>query len=547
MYCVSVGASFRLRCGVVGLLAAALLLSLASDADARSRKRGFFKRYAAAASYSPRYADIVVDANSGDVLHDASADSQRHPASLTKVMTLYLLFERLEAGKLRLDSRLSVSENATEQAPSKLGVREGQTISVEDAIKALVTKSANDVAVVIAETIAGSEQEFAALMTRKARALGMSRTVYKNASGLPDDEQVTTARDQALLAMAVQDRFPKYYRYFSTSAFAWGGRPIRNHNRLLGRVDGVDGIKTGYTRASGFNLITSVRRGKRHIVAVVFGGASAGARDARMRDLIATYVSEGAQNRTAPKVAEKTEPAETRPAKTRVASADPAVPAVKETKAPDQVTTATVPMPRPAPPAGSTDPIKPNLVKTVSVKAGAAQTQFVAPLSLLSPQLVATQIQPAPAPARREVAELPPAPPGARPGVLGVLPASGRDIAAVTKAPAAKTYAVASAEAAPVPAPVPAPVASAEFKHRVGWMIQVGAFEDEKEAKERLASARSKAARLLEGSDPFTETVVKGSKTLYRARFAGFKQEQAEAACKHLKRSDMVCMALKVE
>ena len=189
-------------------------------------------------------------------------------------------------------------------APSKLDLRPGQTIAVEDAIKALVTKSANDVAVVVAEAIGGDEDSFAEMMTRKARAIGMSRTVYANASGLPNDEQVTTARDQSLLGRAIQDRFPRQYRYFATSSFFYRGHAIRNHNRLLGRVAGVDGIKTGFIRKSGFNLLTSVRRGNRHLVAVVLGGTSGGARDARMRDLIEAHIEEGATERTIAKITE---------------------------------------------------------------------------------------------------------------------------------------------------------------------------------------------------------------------------------------------------
>src|SRR4029077_10615225 len=168
----------------------------------------------------------------------------------------------------------------------------GQSIEVEDAIRGLVTRSANDAAVVIAEAIGGDEETFAKMMTAKARALGMSKTTYMNASGLPDDDQVTTARDQALLGRAIQERFPNYYRYFSTTSFTWRGEEIRNHNHLLGRVQGVDGIQTGYTHDSGFNLVTSVRRGDRHIVAVVLGGSSAGSRDARMRDLIEEHIAE---------------------------------------------------------------------------------------------------------------------------------------------------------------------------------------------------------------------------------------------------------------
>ncbi len=220
-------------------------------------------------------------------------------------MTLYLLFERLEAGKMKLDTEMEVSEHASEQAPTKLGLRPGQTLKVEDAIKGLVTRSANDAAVVIAEAIAGDEDEFAKLMTRKARALGMSKTIYRNASGLPNDEQVTTARDQATLGRAIQDRFPRYYRYFATSAFNYRGQSIRNHNRLLGNVEGVDGIKTGYTRASGFNLVTSMRRGNRHLVGVVLGGRSGGSRDAIMRNLLAENLEKGATKRTVAAITER--------------------------------------------------------------------------------------------------------------------------------------------------------------------------------------------------------------------------------------------------
>src|SRR5882672_2588436 len=287
-----------LRFGICVLAAVVALVAVGTDpADARGRRKRHHVHHARVA-YSPPYAAIVVDANSGGVLHNTSADSLRHPASLTKIMTLYLLFEQLESGKLRLDSRLEVSEHASQQAPSKLGLAPGQTISVEDAIRALVTKSANDVAVVVAEAIGGDEDSFARLMTRKARALGMSRTVYNNASGLPDEDQLTTARDQVTLGRAIQDRFPRYYRYFATPSYSYRGHAMRNHNKLLGRVQGIDGIKTGYTRASGFNLVSSVRRGERHVVAAVLGGASGAARDARMRGLVEQHIASASASRT---------------------------------------------------------------------------------------------------------------------------------------------------------------------------------------------------------------------------------------------------------
>lgn len=274
------------------------------SADAR-RRHYRHRAHAERSSYSPSFSSIMVDANSGAVLQATSADSPRHPASLTKIMTLYLLFEKLESGKLRLDSTMDVSAHASDQAPTKLGLRAGQSLRVEDAIKGIVTRSANDAAVVVAEAIGGSEDDFAKQMTRKARALGMSKTTYVNASGLPDEDQITTARDQSILGRAIQDRFPKYYRYFATEAFNWRGTSIRNHNRLLGHVDGVDGIKTGYTRSSGFNLVTSMRRGNRYLVGVVLGGRSGGSRDAIMRSLLAEHLDEASTKRTVAAITER--------------------------------------------------------------------------------------------------------------------------------------------------------------------------------------------------------------------------------------------------
>jgi D-alanyl-D-alanine carboxypeptidase len=255
-------------------------------------------------NYHPPYAAIVIDDNSGQVLHEENADEPRHPASLTKIMTLYLLFEQIEAGKAKLDTPLPISAFAASQNPTKLNLKAGQTILVEDAIKGLVTKSANDAAVVVAEALGGTEADFGVMMTAKARALGMNGTTYVNASGLPADEQITTARDQALLGRAIQDRFPVYYRYFSTPNFHYHGHDNHNHNALLGSVEGVDGIKTGYTEASGYNLVCSVRRSSKHIVAVVLGGTSNAKRDARMRDLITQYLPAAATTKTAPLVLE---------------------------------------------------------------------------------------------------------------------------------------------------------------------------------------------------------------------------------------------------
>jgi D-alanyl-D-alanine carboxypeptidase len=290
------------------ILGVSTLCAIAFTSDtAHARRHGHHRaRHSEeTSSYTPPFSSIIVDANSGATLQANNADGSRHPASLTKIMTLYMLFERLESGKITLDTQMEVTERAAEQAPTKLGLRPGQTIRVEDAIKGLVTRSANDAAVVISEALAGDEDEFAKLMTRKARALGMSRTTYKNASGLPDDDQVTTARDQSILGRAIQDRFPIYYRYFSTNDFHFRGNVIRNHNHLLGQIEGVDGIKTGYTRASGFNLVTSIRRGNRHLVGVVMGGRSGSSRDATMRSLLTENLERGATRRTVAAITER--------------------------------------------------------------------------------------------------------------------------------------------------------------------------------------------------------------------------------------------------
>src|SRR6476646_7794756 len=298
----TLASSRTLRVCALGLITFTTAILISSEsAEARRYKHRRHHHHVVRESYSPQFSSIIVDGNSGAVLSSNNPDGIRRPASLTKIMTLYLLFERLDAGKMKLDTEMEASE----QAPTKLGLKPGQTLKVEDAIKGLVTRSANDAAVVIAEAIAGDEDEFAKLMTRKARALGMSKTTYRNASGLPNDDQLTTARDQATLGRAIQDRFPRYYRYFATTVFNYRGQSIRNHNRLLGNVEGIDGIKTGYTRASGFNLVSSMRRGNRHLVAVVLGGASGGARDATMRNLLAENLEKAATKRSVAAITER--------------------------------------------------------------------------------------------------------------------------------------------------------------------------------------------------------------------------------------------------
>jgi D-alanyl-D-alanine carboxypeptidase len=401
----------------------------------------------------------------------------------------------------------------------------------------------------------------------------MAHTIYVNASGLPDDDQVTTARDQAILGRAIQERFPRYYRYFSTESFVYHGEAMRNHNHLLGAVDGVDGIKTGFTRASGFNLLTSLHRDGRYLVAVVMGGPSASERDERMRELIGAHIKEAAVRRTAPMIAEAAERREeasakspaTRIDRTAFANVEPNVPA----SAAPRIT------------AGSNDPIRPLLVKTISYRTAPVQTASLAPMPALVP------VAAAPAATAQPSAVAPAVP--AQTGARANSPTTRTEIAAaapnvdlkvaqaepsVPAHPAGEPATPKAAEAAPAqiqPAQVqpiqmrPAQIESTRIETHTtaahaqtvpayyappthshgGWLIQIGAFDDEAEAKQHLTAAQSMVHVALAAKDPFTERVQKGDKALYRARFAGFDKSTAEAACRALKRSDFECMALK--
>ncbi|WP_102961131.1 D-alanyl-D-alanine carboxypeptidase family protein [Mangrovicella endophytica] len=235
-------------------------------------------------------ATYVVDATNGATLFAENADALRYPASLTKMMTLYLLFEAIASGRASLDGDLLISENAASKPPSKLGAKAGTRLRVRDAIQAVAVRSANDVATAIAENLGGSEQAFAVRMTAKARQLGMMRTQFVNPSGLPDPRQISTAHDMAILARALRSRFPQFLPFFSVTSFQYGGRTFKATNKLLGRVEGVDGMKTGYIRDSGFHLVASARRGGRSIIVVVMGGVTGRARDAYATQLIDRYL-----------------------------------------------------------------------------------------------------------------------------------------------------------------------------------------------------------------------------------------------------------------
>ncbi|CAN7193409.1 serine hydrolase [Rhizobium sp. LjRoot258] len=235
-------------------------------------------------------ASLILDARTGKVLSAENADVLNHPASLTKMMTIYMAFEAIDRGKLSWNTPLVMSKYAASRPPTKLGVRAGDSVTVRDAILGMITKSANDAAAAMAEKLGGSESNFARMMTQKARQLGMSRTTFYNASGLPDGRQVTTARDMSTLAVALMRNFPSEYRLFSTASFTFRGRTIRGHNNLMYRYQGMDGIKTGYTNASGFNLVSAVKDGNRRVVGVVLGGRTARSRDAKMAGLLDKYL-----------------------------------------------------------------------------------------------------------------------------------------------------------------------------------------------------------------------------------------------------------------
>ncbi|WP_376802462.1 serine hydrolase [Candidatus Raskinella chloraquaticus] len=465
-----------------------------------------------------RLASIVIDANSGDVLQQNNADKQRYPASLTKMMTLYLLFEQIEAGNYDLNSRLSVSANAARQPPTRLGVKPGGTITVEAAIMSLITRSANDVSVVIAENIDGDVDSFARRMTTKAHQIGMSRTVFRNPNGLPNSQQVTTARDMATLGRSLFERFPKFTPYFARQSFTYQGRVIRNHNKLLGRVDGVDGIKTGYTRASGFNLVTSMRRNGRHLVAAVLGAPSGPTRDNHMRHLVKAHATQLAAKKTSFSLAMRSK-APAAPEKIQVAAASSPPPAKKPVN--DDADAA---------PEKSLAALAQAALAKVpdSAPAIAAPQQTAAPppvrASAVAPppwQVAGTQVE--------QVQDI-------RPRISSVLQwrsgaAPARDTSSTER----------QADKEPTGSSLP------RAATLTGWVVQIAATNSENEALQLLKDARDAARKPLSSAKAVTERVAKGPATLYRARFAGFADKQsAERACAALKREDYSCLTLKL-
>lgn len=545
----------RTLVGMIGIVAIAVA-TVASPAEAARKKRRHV-----GGGYAPPYAAMVVDVKSGRTLHAVNEDAPRIPASITKVMTLYLLFEQLERGKFNMNSELTVSAYAARQAPSKIGFAPGETIEVRDAILALVTKSANDVAVAIAENVAGSEDEFARMMTARARSLGMRSTAFYNPHGLPHSPpNITTARDLTILARAIQERFPRYYPMFSTRVFNYAGGAYRNHNKLLGRVEGVDGIKTGYTNLSGFNLMTSAKSEGRHIVSVVLGGRSGNARDKIMADLVAQTLPRAATSGRSTMVAEAPEPEERvqERAPERQRPTAPVVTAAAMEPAPLPVPRPRIETEAPVPaaarayaPVATTTPIAPPR----PVNVGAAQQLQISGMrpvaATTTPSAMRWSIG---APAADGKIMRPPANVDVTSSIAKVAEPEEKPalkVASLAPAPAAaaeRKHESVTTTVAKIADKAPEPARTAEARPAVAtagkWIIQLGATDDEAKAKDILARARAKASGPLADATALTEKVERGGSTLFRARFAGFDDSKdAERACARLKRDGFACFA----
>lgn len=442
------------------------------------------------ASANPRYAAYVLDTNTGQVLFSRNADARRYPASLTKIMTLYLVFEALNAGRITKDTRIPVSAKAAAEPPSKIGVRAGSTITVEQVILALVTKSANDAATAMGEFLGGSEQNFARMMTNKARQLGMASTTFRNAHGLPNDQQVTTARDMAVLGYAIREHFPQHYGYFDTRSFTFGKQRFGNHNRLLGRVTGVDGIKTGYIRASGFNLVTSVRTGGRSLVAVVMGGQSGASRDAHMAELVREHLPRASRNRSNPMLVARAPVTQGMAASTATAFALP-----ERVMAPGF---------RPEMPVAAAAETQMAYAPSAPVRASAMPAPMPAEtkVEILSQ---ATETAYAPAPERFA----PPMP------VARVEPEAG--------------------SVDPMPTSSTAPAS--------GWAVQVASVGSQAEAMSMLGRIKDSAGPVLASAQPFTVPFTRNGVNYVRARFGFSTKDEAWNACNALKRQRIDCFA----
>jgi len=499
----------------------------------------------------PAFSAITVDASTGKVIYASNIDAKRFPASLTKVMTLYLLFQEIEAGRMTFSTAMKVSNHAAAQQPSKLGLRVGSTITARNAMFALITKSANDAAMVVAEHIGGSQKGFAERMTRQARAMGMTRTTFTNPNGLPDRRQVTTARDMATLGLRIQRDFPKHYKNFATRSFKYRNRNYRNHNRLLGKVKGVDGIKTGYTRASGFNLISSRVIGRRRVVAVVMGGRSGRSRNAFMTKILKRDLKKASRGGTKIAVVAGNPPGYKASTKTRAAK--------------DTEKKATKPSSRNAPVPRDKPALKPAETAKLAELASAYQhtipvadaplniparveqqgitNLFVEPLPLAGVTFTSVVVQSSSAKADSLTVADPV-------GQLAISMTTDKDQTRILpSAPQlmlnpAQTQSSTRLRADIVSAAAPVESSENQTFHKASWNIQIGAFPTRQGARSRLDSAKTRRLAELKKATPFLMAVDKNGNTLYRARFSGLNRKQATRACRQLKRAGVGCFPL---
>jgi D-alanyl-D-alanine carboxypeptidase len=505
--------------------------------------------FAAAQQNYRIYAGIVVDAKSGKVMYEHDADDTRYPASISKVMTLYILFQELAAGNIKLSTKMTVSKHAASAEPTKLGLKAGSTITVDDAIKAIITISANDMARVVAEAISGSEDKFAARMTATAHALGMTHTHYNNASGLPDAGQITTVRDQAVLAIAIYQHFPKYYDYFHTRSFKYGKRTYGSHVPLLG-VAGVEGLKTGYINNSGYNVMTVSRKDDRHLVVIGFGFNSTKDRNNTVYSLLQKYLPksrEGGYLQTAMipqpgmrssglavQVAQAEEPTFVTPMPLpsfRVASmqqdAAPQVAVAAQPVQQPQVAVASLEAPRPTPQQRPTDlTIQPAVQAANMLGAPSAVKPVDRPVDVIGAWLSETfSLGAPPAPLGQTRPSDSPLPP------VGV-DAGGQPVDLMTSGAIAKK--VASNDTASKPG----------ASNVGGWVVQIGAAPDENGAAQLLDAASSRVTNLADFR-PYVERFDKNGQTFYRARYVGFGgRDDATRMCSQIKQANLSCLAM---
>ncbi len=516
------------------LLIFGLAFALPGEGFAATKKKG--------SSENPKYASIVIDAESGTVISERYANKSLHPASLTKVMTLLLLFEALENGNVRLNDKILISEKAAAQQPSKIGLKAGSSIRVEDAILSLVTKSANDISVAIAEHLAGSESRFALRMTRRAHDIGMSNTTFRNASGLHNPAQVTTARDMAIMARYVLIRYPNYYRYFGTKQFTYRGVTMTNHNRLMNTYPGMDGFKTGFINASGFNLIASAKRDGRRIIGVVFGGRSWKSRNDHMAELLNTGFASLGNTRYA-----KAQPVAPAPSNNVVvAQANTNPPPIPPAKPVFKTTTSgTLQLPQQKPDVAAVSP-QAGYTSLSSLDSGRRIVVNSAPIQPPQPNITAQAVASAKQAINSgEYSELT--------GEGDYDPGTAKRVetglitAAVYKGEHHKVeqiQAAAATQAGHIAAPqmqqnpyiapiaVPPPVVASPSDL---WSIQIGAYNSRVATDDALRLAVRKLPAALSHASPLVVPLTSAEGTLFRARLGNLTKDQASAACRYFR------------